>query len=383
MRAKLKILLLFTLLLGPSIARAQFAGYFSPQTVQQKVFNAVSTPIVSPATGVFPCTPAPAAACPISNIGQNFHILTFTDTVSTDTFSLRLEGSQDGITFFPISDDALGGLNGSVYGQGYYPVIRANLLFYVGSGTLTVYYAGTSTGSIPPTGQLNQSQTYRKIVAFRNGLAQGYTLAPPCGSTSGELLFNPNGSVDTGASIAVLAGSDISTLTTVAGAGAYTVVGSTLNAFQVPAQEASYITVTISSLPFSGFSLYYQFNCGTSGTNIAAVQVAGLQQPPATFNSESTSAANSSVTVTIPSTTGFRVNLYSVSARCSAGSASLLVRDGGTQIWSTAGTEVSTTTFRFGWSPGLAGSLNNVMTITLTTCGAANTGTLDVQASQN
>jgi hypothetical protein len=122
---------------------------------------------------------------------------------------------------------------------------------------------------------------------------------------------------------------------------------------------------------------------GISGPSIQPLSFSTA--PFQNLNSESTSAANSAVTKSIPAASISRVHLFSVSARCSAGTAQLQVKDGvgGTVIWSTGATEVTTTTFRFQWSPGLASSGGNGMDIVLSTCGAANTGTLDVQASQN
>jgi hypothetical protein len=113
--------------------------------------------------------------------------------------------------------------------------------------------------------------------------------------------------------------------------------------------------------------------------------LAGAQiQSTQTFNSETVSATNAAAVANFGNATfGLqRDHLYSVSARCSAGTAQLTVSDGGTQIWSTAATEVSTTTFKFQWNPGLAGSLGKVMVVTLGTCGGGNIGTLDVQGSQ-
>jgi hypothetical protein len=100
-------------------------------------------------------------------------------------------------------------------------------------------------------------------------------------------------------------------------------------------------------------------------------------------NSEQVSAANAAVSQVTGGATQFpsRGVLFSVSARCSAGTAQLTVKDGATPIWSTAATEVTTTTFRYQWNPGLTSSVGNQLTIQLSTCGAANTGTLDVQTS--
>jgi hypothetical protein len=98
-------------------------------------------------------------------------------------------------------------------------------------------------------------------------------------------------------------------------------------------------------------------------------------------NSENTSAVNTLLTVTFPNVTNTRSVVYSVSGRCSAGTAQLTISIGGTQVWSTGATEVTTTTFRYQWNPGLTGSQGASVSISITACGVGNTGTLDIQAS--
>jgi hypothetical protein len=104
-------------------------------------------------------------------------------------------------------------------------------------------------------------------------------------------------------------------------------------------------------------------------------------QPPNATNSEATAAANTAVVSTLTVTAVQRGHLFLVNARCSAGTAQLTVADGATTIFSSAATEVGTTSFTKSWPVGLPSSPGNNLVITLTTCGAANTGTLDVQGS--
>ncbi len=111
-------------------------------------------------------------------------------------------------------------------------------------------------------------------------------------------------------------------------------------------------------------------------------QPAALVQPANTFNSQTTGAANTAVTVTIAAANGQRGALYSLAARCSAGSASLTVKDGATDIYSTQSGGVTTSNFTQQWHTPLAASLNADLAITLSACGAGNTGTLSVQASR-
>lgn len=101
------------------------------------------------------------------------------------------------------------------------------------------------------------------------------------------------------------------------------------------------------------------------------------------LNSETTGAADTAVTATLAGATGERVHLRAIDARCSAGTASVTVDDGATTIWSSAADEVGTTRFRETWPVALTGDTGNTMTVTLSTCGAGNTGTLTVQADRS
>jgi hypothetical protein len=372
--------------------RAQFIGTTSPQTESQEVLNAVSGPVVGPAWDVTKttCTPPSGGACGIQNLGQNFHTLTYVSTSPAAQFQLRLEASIDGDNYFPLTDDATSQTSGVLYGQGYYPVVRVNLLAYSGSGTITAFYAGTSTGSVPPTGSMNQSQTYKKILAsaVAGGSTATYSLNPPCASTGGLIWFQYNAGALGGAAFSVYSGSDLLNLFTTP--FLYTIANnSNVQSFPVPAQPGTFIQVTLSGTTGSTYSMQYDFNCpgGQGGYGLGAPQVAGLLQPDsagtATNNTETTSATATSIVKTITGVAGERVSLFSVNARCSAGTSSLTIADNATQIWSTAATEVGTTTFKFQWSPGLAAKLGDGMTITLASCGSGNTGTLDVQASVN
>lgn len=109
-----------------------------------------------------------------------------------------------------------------------------------------------------------------------------------------------------------------------------------------------------------------------------------MVQGNTTFNSQVTSGTNAPVSVTIAAVNAQRVFIYSLGARCSAGSSQLSFTDGvgGSTIWSTSSTEVTTTTYNRDYNTGYATSLGNGTTITLAACGTGNTGTLIVQASQ-
>lgn len=113
--------------------------------------------------------------------------------------------------------------------------------------------------------------------------------------------------------------------------------------------------------------------------------LAQTNQPDNRRNSRSVSAANTAVTASIAAVTAQQVHLYSVAARCSAGTAQLQVKDaiGGAVIYDTSATEVAATTFRWTFAPPLSNPVGNGMDVVLGACGAGNTGTLIVHASQN
>jgi hypothetical protein len=109
-----------------------------------------------------------------------------------------------------------------------------------------------------------------------------------------------------------------------------------------------------------------------------------LTQAFTLFNSQTTGAANTAVTVTIPASAAVRAHLNSLEAQCSAGSATITVQDGATTIWTSMGANVpaAPATYRRDWNTPLTGSTNTTMTITLSACGVGNTGTLHVQAGR-
>jgi hypothetical protein len=100
------------------------------------------------------------------------------------------------------------------------------------------------------------------------------------------------------------------------------------------------------------------------------------------FNSSTTGAANTAVTVTITGASGTRVHVYRVSAFCSAGTATLTIADGATTKYTSTTGGVGTTEFVFSATAGLTISTGSNAVVTLTACGAANTGTVNVEADQ-
>jgi hypothetical protein len=382
----------------PAAIRGQVT-YTSPQTSIQSVFSSQTTPTVTPNSSSTNCVPTNGNPCALPQLGQNIHFLTYTTTGAISELLIRLEGSLDGVRFFPIGDDAGDisgtiGISGAVCATGEYPVVRANLVRILGGGSLTASYSGTSGTSGCPIGGYNQGLQLRKSV-FVNasaGTTQSAFISAPFGSMQGYLILIP-----TSAPRTFPAGSTLNVSTLLGSSVVSTVNGLPISAgaifsqaFAVPAGAGDTLQVDFVSGGASAvtFSLFYLFSPPGSQLGVSASTV----QPPSislaaslvSSNSEQTSAANTAVTRSVTGSFGARVHLWSVSARCSAGTAQLTVKDGvaGTIVWSTAATEVATTTFKFQWNPSLSSASGNGMDITLGTCGAANTGTLDVQLSQ-
>lgn len=106
-------------------------------------------------------------------------------------------------------------------------------------------------------------------------------------------------------------------------------------------------------------------------------------QGPTLFNSETVGVANTAIVITIAASAGQRAHVYQISrALCvPAGTSTLLMTDGGLQIWG-AQAIGSLDTFSQVWPVGLTLTTNSAVVITMSTCGAGNQGVLGVQADR-
>jgi hypothetical protein len=393
----LYILLSGAFLLGCSArpTRAQDIGNVGLRSFSITVFSSQATAAVTPNSGSPTCVATAGNPCGINNLGLNVHFLTYTCNGcggnNLTALDIRLEGSIDGVTFVPISDDATDMSQGEVYACGFYPIVRANLvLFTIASGTptLTASYSGTSGNACPPLGVLNPTQTSRRPIFYNQTANANHSttnnIVTPFGSTLGYIVLQTSaaGSLPGGSTLSLQlnlgAGANQSVLLSIPTAQQASTTWIPVNAIPASTIGVTYTSGGASALTFNA---YYLFMSPSLPNGLLSAGV----QPVNTLNSETTSAANTPIALLLQAFAGIatdRVHLYSVSARCSAGTASLSVKDGATTIWSTAGTEVGATSFKYQWNPPLSSTLANSMTVTLGACGAANTGTLDVQASQ-
>lgn len=376
-----KILLSILLLLSASAAVGQVTNV-SPQSVSasatQLNLNGVSAPTASPC---------------ITNVGQTVHFLFYQETGATGAptgVQIRLEGSFNSDsatcvtgTWFPISDDGTEisqNAQGLVLGIGNYPFLRVNLAKCTTcdvADTITANYVGTSAIPENPFGLYGAGQQIRKVLftqQTQSGTITAPTINSPYGSTAGYIVISASANFTGGTLVARCfdfgAVSTESSLTLTGG-------GSTL--LPVPAMSCTAISVRCNSCTGAGnYTGYYYFYPP------GAAQPAAIQ--PANTNNAETTAVNATASVTFTLVAGNvfqRAHVFSISGRCSAGTSQLLVVDttASVNLWTSAATEVGTTTFRFQWNPSLAGAVGHTVQVQLTTCGVANTGTLDVQGS--
>lgn len=100
------------------------------------------------------------------------------------------------------------------------------------------------------------------------------------------------------------------------------------------------------------------------------------------LNSSTTSAANTSIVITLTGAAGKRIHIYRVDAYCSAGTTAVTINDGPTMILNSPGTYVGTSVATWLFPVGLSGTTGNNMSVVLGSCGVGNTGTVNVQADQ-
>jgi hypothetical protein len=175
------------LLLAPG-CRAQFIGYVTPQTVSASVASNQA------------CNAGITTIVP--NLGQTVHSLTVTINAdpSTEVINSVLQGSNDGTTFFAISDK---GFITTINNQsiltagGYFPVVRAVITCANASTRVTAIYSGTSVTQGPTFGDVDATY-YQKILSTGLTAGAGATfpvVEPPFGSTAGFMAFNFQGGV--------------------------------------------------------------------------------------------------------------------------------------------------------------------------------------------
>jgi hypothetical protein len=122
-------------------------------------------------------------------------------------------------------------------------------------------------------------------------------------------------------------------------------------------------------------------NCGTPLIPCTTVAT----QATTLFNSQTTSAVTTAISVTIAAVAGARAHVYSIAARCNTAAATgdLLISDGGTTIWSSGPLAVIAAQPQYfrDFNTPVTGATNSQVLVTLSAC-TAGTGTLIVQADR-
>ena len=105
-------------------------------------------------------------------------------------------------------------------------------------------------------------------------------------------------------------------------------------------------------------------------------------QRPALKNSSTASSAATAVSATITGVANTSVKIEEIDYICSAGTATLIIKDGNTTVYN--GTTAGTTLTRLVFQP-IAFTITKgaTATVTLGSCGTSNVGTLSVMAEQN
>jgi hypothetical protein len=304
---------------------AQFIGFSSPQTVNQKIFTAQTTATTTPAASPFPCTPVNGTPCGIPNLGQSIHTITYTiGTTCTTGFSmtLRLEATNDGSTWFAISEDATDQNSGMVQGAttagltatGSYAGYRLNLA-QIGCASgqapaVSAFYSGTSTSNPTAVGPFYQSTPYRKVIVQNSPTTSAAGLSPvtintSSGNTAGALYitcFTLASGASASCPVMTITASSFIVFGSTSGGGGGGNINSLTNVLTVPAITAPILQVA--SVP--SLSLTFSFaGAGTAGVSWSVYYVAN-STPTSPFVSDpcaSSGSAKSSVSISIASAT--------------------------------------------------------------------------------
>lgn len=220
LRKRLKKLtgaLIFLLAIATPGARAQ-SNLIS---VNQLVMSGETTAAVTPNSSSIGCTPSVGSPCGIRNLNQTIHTLTYliSGTCTSPTLDLRLEGSNDGTTFFAISQDAVDiptnpasqtAKSGGVTATGSFPVLRANLVAFscTGGGTISVWYSGYSTSAPPDSAIFQQANPGRQMLwqnVATNTAIGSLTISTPFENASGSVWIMCDAACPAGMTIAVSA----------------------------------------------------------------------------------------------------------------------------------------------------------------------------------
>jgi len=224
--------------------RAQ-QGVIQIQTNTQTLFNGT---ITCPFTQTFN----------IQNINQSVHVVTYSTPTSSQTVKIFIEGSNDGITFFQLSDTAmtnpLVGV-GALIGFGFYPIVRANVAITgcTGSPAFSLVY---NAAGVTPGFELGafDATAIAKTLSRGADASTGhvFTFTAPYANTAGVITFEFSGTAPTGG------GFEVDNCDPTFG-GAFDQV------FAIPAANGVQFSFPVRAFPTPCVSVTYNQGAGGSG----------------------------------------------------------------------------------------------------------------------
>lgn len=182
-------------------ALAQFIGFTSPQTVQQRLGAAENI-----------CGGATVRQdYAVQNLGQTEHFLTVIAAGggggTATQFTVAFWGVDVNGNRVQISDelDMAGAQTGALFASGYYPKVWASVTCAPTTATYALTYSGTWGTPAPAAGVFLQTQINKAI--WSSYLTQGFTqtreLIPPFGASAGVLYFTFNAGGNATSTVAV------------------------------------------------------------------------------------------------------------------------------------------------------------------------------------
>lgn len=249
---------------------AQFIGYTSPQTVTSKPFIIAS------------CTGFPQSAI-VPNIGQASHIAMLQGSLIS-SLQIKLQGSNDGLTFFDISEEATtaGNQTAMVVGAGYYNVVQVVVTCNTG-GTFSVVYSGLSVTQGPLYGNALTSQYLKNIaLGVTSGTNfQSYTIRTPFGNAAGTIFVKYNGGSGPGGSTVTVTCSTNDLMNPSYQAASLSLAtGTTLQTFPIAGAACPYTVVTYNAggASATNVTIDYVFTIPGTGLSSGSAAAANIMQ---------------------------------------------------------------------------------------------------------
>ncbi len=215
-------------------AHAQTIVQTIPQSTRQRAFTNQAAP----------------ATFTVRNIGQTVHYVTYDNSAGVSAIRMRLEASNNGTTWFSISDETIdfclggGTCAPALVASGNFPVMRVNLV-EISGGTVTVDYIGSSDeGTL--AGVFNRSMQYRRVHLNNFSLGQTSVTSiffPPDGISGGLIYLKYAGTPGGTTVVTVEAGASQTTLNAIFSATAAN--NTQTQTFRVPAVPASAVGLIV------------------------------------------------------------------------------------------------------------------------------------------